>query len=133
MIKIHGNHYICLACLRAYIKNKTGGPIIVIDAERAKKNPALSVNNVPVMPIKCPARNCEFKFEMDIVSRVMQKREYEITVQKEIARSGLVFPQMPKKINMAKIKCLICYSEVEEDKGFIFECEDSYCSTCLAK
>ena len=106
--------------------------MIVVDKERAAKQPNLSVENVPAIPIKCPARNCKYKFELETIQHVMQKREFDISLQRAIKAAGIMIGKSPKKTKPSVYQCAVCNSHVEGSEGVELECHDMFCKTCVA-
>jgi hypothetical protein len=133
VILIHGTHAICPSCLRNYLKTKTGGPLIVFDAEKARNPEIPGPIQLPLMPIKCPARNCQYQIQLVTISKAMQHREYDLQLQKAMHAAGISLPDSPKRGKPAAYKCLVCYSETDENNGYQLECGEQFCKACLTE
>ncbi len=135
VVQIHSSHYACYFCLRTHVRAANGGPLILLDKERLAPN--FSPDSAPAKPVKCPARNCPFRFELDVIRRTMQKREFEVALGRALRAAGIM--PSPKSAFSPKhnprptetCTCAICQSTFDGADGFELECHDTYCKICM--
>ena len=133
-VQIHANHRLCYYCLRKYIKSQNKGQMIVIDSDRVESK-INSKDYIPVKLLKCPARNCKYRFELDVIQQIMQRREFNTCLRKalNLAKVTMETDEKQKKIKYENYSCLICCSELDEKEGIVLDCNDSFCKTCMKR
>ncbi len=68
MVRLHRNHVVCKKCLRNYVQRQNR---LALDV-KSLGSPA----GFRCAPIKCPARDCEFRFGESTIKKTMQTKEY---------------------------------------------------------
>jgi len=134
-IEIHLGHYVCINCLKNYIREINRGPLILLDFNQIKEK-TVTMENLPFKLLKCPARDCKFHFGKEIIQRIMQEFEYKIQVRKAIRAAGLKLENEQKVLNQPKweeLKCQICQENLNEKCGLELNCGHGYCKNDLFK
>lgn len=131
-VQIHGNHRLCSYCLKSYVKGQNSGRMIVIDKKRVAGE-SISRDYIPVKLLKCPARSCGYRFELDVIQQIMQRREFGASLRLALHAAGLSLEseEKQKKIKIENYSCLICCTELVETDGILLECGDAFCKTCM--
>jgi hypothetical protein len=108
--------------------------MIVIDKTRVRSN-TINRDYIPVKLLKCPARNCRYRFELDVIQQIMQKREFNLSLNHALRTAGISLEaeEKQKKVKIENFSCLICCSELSEKDGILLECNDTFCKTCMKR